>query len=248
MSDQPRCTSSRLTTYSHGYLLAQFLSPQTNKRTDEFGGTAAKRAEIVLQIIRRIRKETSKEFCIAIKMNSVDAASSESLSDVIEQIRLIVNCGIDFIEISGGTYENPRMMQEPSALGTQEVKKSSVDRESFFLQFAQTVREKFPSVVLMVTRGFRTRKGMEAALQSGACDLIGIARPAAVMPALPKEIILNTKEVTDDDAKVTLAPLQVPFMINVLPIKPLGGGFQSKYYAGQIQRMARGLKPVDSRI
>lgn len=238
----------RLTSSSHGYLLAQFLSPHTNQRTDDFGGTAAKRAEIVLQIIRRIRKETSTDFCIGIKLNSVDAALSESLSDVMEQIQLIVDSGIDFIEISGGTYENPRMMAEPTSLKTQDVKKSTIDRESFFLQFAQTVRENFPSVVLMVTGGFRTRRGMEAALQSGACDLIGIGRPAAVLPALPTEIILNTKEVADEDATITLAPLKVPFIINALPIKPLGGGYQSQYYAAQIQRMARGLKPVDSRI
>jgi 2,4-dienoyl-CoA reductase-like NADH-dependent reductase (Old Yellow Enzyme family) len=248
VSELPLSLDSRLTIGSHGYLLAQFLSPQTNRRTDDFGGSPAKRAEIVLQIIRRIRKETSKGFCIGIKLNSVDAASTESLSDVIEQIQLIVNSGIDFIEISGGTYENPRMMQEPSAVGTQGVKKSSIERESFFLQFAQTVRENFPSITLMVTGGFRTRQGMEAALKSGACDLIGIARPAAVLPALPKEIILNTKEVMDEDATVTLAPLRVPFIINALPIKPLGGGFQSTYYASQIQRMAKGLKPVDTRI
>ena len=129
-----------------------------------------KRAEIVSRIIRRIRTETSKEFCIGIKMNSVDAASSESLSEVIEQIQVIVNAGIDFIEISGGTYENPRMMQEPAAIGTQDASKSTLQRESFFLQFAHAVREKFPSVVLMVTGGFRTRHGMESALQSGACE------------------------------------------------------------------------------
>jgi hypothetical protein len=90
------------------------LSPQTNLRTDDFGGSAAKRAEVVVRIIRQIRKETSKEFCIGIKMNSVDAALSESLSDVIKQVQLIVDAGIDFIEISGGTYENPPMMQEPT--------------------------------------------------------------------------------------------------------------------------------------
>ena len=239
-----------LTIGSHGYLLAQFLSPQTNLRNDEFGGTAAKRAEVVVQIIRQIRKETSEEFCIGIKMNSVDAALSESLSDVIEQVRLIVNAGIDFIEISGGTYENPRMMQEPKAATqpAQDVKKSTFQRESFFLQFAQTIRDNFPKVVLMVTGGFRTRQGMELALQSGACDLIGIARPAAVLPRLPKEVILNTNEVPDDEARVDLAPLKIPFFVRVLPIKPLGGGFQSTFYAGQIQRIANGLQPIECRV
>ncbi len=186
-------------------------------------------------------------------MNSVDAASSESVSDVIEQIRTVIECGIDFIEISGGTYENPRMMAEPASMGnppaTALPKKSdkTTARESFFLEFASTVRETFPKLVLMVTGGFRTRIGMEAALKSGGCDLVGIARPAAVLPYLPKEIILNTEEVADENAQVALAPLHIPWLIRHLPVKQVGAGFQSAYYASQIQRMAAGLLPIDTR-
>ena len=207
---------------------------------------------MVLQIIRGIRKATSKEFCIGIKMNSVDAATSESVSDVMEQIKLIAECGIDFIEISGGTYENPRMMAElasaanPTAKVNAEQKTSQ--RESFFLEFSKAVRESFPDLLLMVTGGFRTRTGMEAALNSGACDLIGVGRPAAVLPRLPKEIILNTKEVPDEEAQVALAPLRVPFYLRYVPVKQLGAGYQTQYYTSQIQRIARGLAPVDTRL
>ena len=126
-------------------------------------------------------------------------------------------------------------------------KQSTLLREAFFLQFAQEVRARFPKAVLMVTGGFRTRVGMEAALKSGGCDLIGLARPAAVLPKLPKEIILNEK-ISDEDARVVLAPVPTPGWIKWVPIKALGGGLQSKYYAGQIQRLAKGLRPVDSRI
>jgi len=231
------------------------LSPQTNLRTDDFGGSSKKRAEIVLRIIQGIRKATSNEFCIGIKMNSVDAASAESLSDVMEQIKLIVECGIDFIEISGGSYENPRMMAEPQLATNSTPTDSSNDsnlktsqRESFFLEFAKAVRENFPSVVLMVTGGFRTRVGMEGALQSGNCDLIGIGRPAAVVPKLPKEIILNTQQIADEKAQVALAPVPVPFIIKHIPVKQVGAGVQSQYYGSQIQRMGQGLGPIDTRI
>lgn len=188
-------------------------------------------------------------------MNSVDASGNESLDDTLEQIHLVVEAGIDFIEISGGTYENPRMMQESNATDAipsttpdlQKNPKSANSRESFFLQFAQSVRGKFPKTILMVTGGFRTRTGMEAALESGACDLIGIARPAAVLPKLPKEIILNT-EISDEKATVTLAPLKVPFFLKYSPVKQVGAGYQSQYYAAQIQRMAKGLLPIDTRL
>ncbi|CZT07527.1 related to NADH oxidase [Rhynchosporium agropyri] len=237
---------------SHGYLLAQFMSPMTNLRTDDFGGTATKRVEIVLRIIREVRKQTSPEFCIGIKLNSVDAASSESLEEVMEQIRLINEAGVDFAEISGGTYENPRMMQDPHdaakvAEKEPKTKQSTLLREAFFLQFAQEVRASFPKLVLMVTGGLRTRLGMEAALKTGGCDLIGIARPAAVLPKLPKEIILN-ETISDEDASVVLAPIPVPGWIKYVPVKALGAGLQSKYYAEQIRRMAKGLSPVDTRI
>ncbi|ESZ96170.1 hypothetical protein SBOR_3445 [Sclerotinia borealis F-4128] len=231
---------------AHGYLLAQFLSPESNHRSDEFGGTARKRAEIVVRIINAVRKQTSKEFCIGIKMNSVDAASNDSLADSMEQIRCIVEAGIDFIEISGGTYENPRMLGESSPDAKASTSTSTSSRESFFLEFAKNVREQFPSVILMVTGGFRTRIGMEEALQSGGCNLIGIARPAAVIPKLPKEIILN-KDIPDEEATIALAPLSVPFLVRHAPVKQVGAGFQSMYYSSQIQRLGKGLLPIDSR-
>ena len=225
------------------------MSPQTNLRTDEFGGNPTKRVEVVLRIIRRIRQATSKEFCIGIKLNSVDASSSESPADAIEQIKLIAECGVDFIEISGGTYENPRMVNPewnaPKATHEKAStpKKSTIQRESYFLEFAKEVREKFPSVILMVTGGFRTRRGMEDALQSGACDLIGIGRPAAVLPKLPKEIILDMK-VPDPEATVALARVKNPLWMDYFPLKQVGAGYQTVYFAEQIHRMGEGLKPI----
>jgi 2,4-dienoyl-CoA reductase-like NADH-dependent reductase (Old Yellow Enzyme family) len=183
-------------------------------------------------------------------MNSVDASASDSVSDVLEQIKLIAEAGIDFIEISGGTYENTLMASVTDALPDPEsaAAKKTALRESFFLKFAKTVRETFPDLILMVTGGFRSRIGMEEALTSGACDLIGIARPAAVVPKLPKEIILNTTEMSDEEAHVALAPLRIPFSVQIVPIKQVGAGYQTNYYARQIQRMGRGLMPKDTRL
>jgi len=180
-------------------------------------------------------------------MNSVDASSSASLVDVLEQIRLIAECGIDFIEISGGSYEDPSFMTlaSPAPVIT---KKSTLQREAFFLEFAQAVRKEFPKLVLMVTGGFRTRTGMEAALVSGACDLVGIGRPAAVKPRLPKEIILNTTDVTVEKAHVILRPVKVPFFIKHFPLKVVGAGANTRFYTKQIQRMGSGLEPLDGLI
>lgn len=176
----------------------------------------------------------------------------------MEQIGLIVKAGIDFLEISGGTYENPRMVAQPelsqsttTGPPSKEIKESTLQRESFFLSFAETIRTNFPKVVLIVSGGFRTRLGMESALQSGGCDLVGIARPASVLPKLPKEIILN-EEVKDEDASVRLKPISMPrlycYLEWLMPIKLMGSGSQTVYYAQQIQRMGNGLKPLDTRL
>lgn len=94
---------------AHGYLLAQFLSPRSNLRTDGYGGTAAKRARIVVEILKEIREAVPKGFTVAIKLNSADHQRGAKLDEVMEQIALIVEAGVDFIEISGGSYEDPQV-------------------------------------------------------------------------------------------------------------------------------------------
>jgi 2,4-dienoyl-CoA reductase-like NADH-dependent reductase (Old Yellow Enzyme family) len=92
---------------AHGYLLAQFLSPRSNTRTDGYGGSSSKRARIVVEIIKEIRSSVPKGFTVGIKLNSADHQRGANLDDVMEQIALINEAGVDFIEISGGSYEDP---------------------------------------------------------------------------------------------------------------------------------------------
>lgn len=92
---------------AHGYLLAQFLSPKVNERSDAYGGSPVKRAKIIVDIVEAMRAVTPKGFTIGIKFNSVDHQSESELKDCIEQLKAIVDAGIDFLEVSGGSYENP---------------------------------------------------------------------------------------------------------------------------------------------
>lgn len=98
---------------AHGYLLSQFMSARSNQRTDAYGGSAAARVKIVLDIIKAVRAVVPKTFCIGLKFNSVDhqtsnsAGASTELDDCIEQAVLIAETGLDFLEVSGGSYENP---------------------------------------------------------------------------------------------------------------------------------------------
>lgn len=218
---------------AHGYLLTQFMSAKVNRRTDKYGGSPAARVKIVLEIIEAIREVTPKNFCVGIKVNSVDQSSAE-LSDCIEQIKLIASAGVDFLEVSGGSMEDPSMF-----LGKKDQEKISDRtraREAFFLEFARTIRGTIPDVPLMVTGGFRTRLGIENAISWGDCDMAGLARPAVMNPALPSDVIFN-ENVSDEDAKFPIHKVEPSPWLDWLGLRSVGAGAASKWYGDRIRSM-----------
>jgi len=161
------------------------------------------------------------------------------------------------LNASGGTYEDPKMAMhsvqtglgegnEVTGMGQEPVKASTAAREAFFLSFATKARERFPYVPLMVTGGFRTRSGMNSALKSGACDLIGIGRPAAIAPKLPQELLQGER--TGEEVNLQLKPVERPWWVKYIPLNAIHSGFESFYYGSQIQRMAKGLTTIDTRV
>ena len=170
---------------AHGYLISQFLSPLTNQRTDQWGGSIENRMRFLLEAYKAVRAATSDNFIISVKLNSADfQRGGITEEDVVTVFKAIDAAGIDLIEVSGGTYEAPAMA------GAKEEKRkaSTIAREAYFLDFAAKIRKEV-KCHLMVTGGFRTVEGMNAALDSGACEFIGIARPFAVEPALADRLI-----------------------------------------------------------
>ncbi|KAL3440538.1 hypothetical protein BJX65DRAFT_290272 [Aspergillus insuetus] len=235
-----RCGFSGIEIHAaHGYLLSQFLSPGSNDRQDEYGGNAERRARIVIDIIQQIRSVVPASFCIGIKLNSADHNASD-FEDTMTQIQLFSDAGVDFLEISGGSYEDPTMMgrgvrDEPSKPKSQ----STAAREAFFLDFAAQTRKRFPDITLLLTGGFRTREGIEAALKAGVCDLVGIGRPAVLRPDFAR--LVMDPAYTNQEAIVVFPKARVPLVARFLQIKSLGGGAETEYFRGQIHRLADGL-------
>jgi 2,4-dienoyl-CoA reductase-like NADH-dependent reductase (Old Yellow Enzyme family) len=93
---------------SHGYQLAAFLSPKTNLRTDEYGGDGRGRARLLLETVDAVRKRVPKVFIVGVKLNSSDYVQGGlTEKDALLNVQwLAENGGVDFIEISGGNYEN----------------------------------------------------------------------------------------------------------------------------------------------
>lgn len=209
---------------AHGYLVSQFLSPHHNQRTDEWGGSLENRMRFVLAIYQAIRQATSATFSVGIKLNSADFQRGGFTEDEsLQVIETLAAQGIDLIEISGGNYENPAMAKGNKA--------STVAREAYFLAFAEKVRQRV-DVPLMVTGGFRSRDGMAAALASGATDLIGLARPLAVEPDLPRRMLAGEN--------MTSAVRPIRTGIKVIDNMGL---MEVSWYTRQLERMGRGKAP-----
>ncbi|KAJ5964723.1 uncharacterized protein N7479_004599 [Penicillium vulpinum] len=227
---------------AHGYLIDQFLSGKTNLRTDAYGGTPEKRARFLLEILSQTRAVVPSTFAIGIKLNSADH-SSATFEETMTQIALIAEAGIDFMEISGGSYEDPKMMGYGKVNADAAPKSSrTAAREAFFLEFSKEVRQRHPELVLMLTGGFRTRAGAEAAIRDNACDLVGIGRPAAIDPRFP--LLLLDESVADEEARLLLNKVPVPWYTRFLPLNLIGAGAESTYYSVQIQRLAKGIAAV----
>ena len=208
---------------AHGYLISQFLSPRANQRTDQWGGSLENRMRFVLEAFKEIRKQTGEGFIVGVKLNSADFQKGGfSEDESIAVVKALDALGVDFIEISGGTYEAPAMTG---------VKQSTRQREAYFLEFAEKVRGEVKTA-LMVTGGFRTRSGMDAALQSGACDLIGIARPLAVETDAPNNLVAG------QDVKYAVKPIKTG-------IKPFDnmGVMEIIWYAAQFKTIGAGKTP-----
>ena len=172
---------------AHGGLLSCFLSPYTNRRTDEYGGSLENRARIVREIISEARKAVG-DYPILIKMNGTDYLESgvdiETLPALAQEIG---KTGVDAIEISGGMWDC--LVRPASTLGFRPVpapeshtRITSPDKQSYFLPYAERLDLDIP---LILVGGNRNVERLEAIVRTGAVDFIALCRPLICEPDLP---------------------------------------------------------------
>lgn len=214
---------------AHGYLVSQFLSPHQNRRSDGWGGTAERRRRFVLEVLAAMRRETGNDFPIGIKLNSADFQRGGFTEDEsLDTLRALEQAGIDLIEISGGTYEAPAMTGVKAAVPARE---STQGREAYFLDFAGKARAAV-RVPLLLTGGFRTAAGMAAAIAGGAVDIVGLARPMALEPALPSRLL------DGEPPRCRVRPIRTG-----IPAVDRSGLLEITWYARQLRRIGNGQPP-----
>ena len=175
---------------AHGYLLAQFLSKTTNKRTDKYGGSMTNRMRLITEVCAAIRARTKPSFILSAKLNSVEFQSGGLTPDEASELvsALQETAAIDFVELSGGTAEE---------LGMDWKKESTRRREAYFLEFAEQIAPALGSkeqrrTKVYLTGGLRSVGAMVAVLEK--MDGVGLAKPAAQEPQLAKMILAGEVE------------------------------------------------------
>ncbi|MEQ8797900.1 MAG: NADH:flavin oxidoreductase/NADH oxidase family protein [Salinisphaeraceae bacterium] len=179
---------------AHGYLISEFLSPLVNQRTDDWGGSLENRARFLLETVAATRTAVGPGFPISVKLNSADfQKGGYTFEECLQVVKWLNEAGIDLLEVSGGSYEQPGMVgyQGDEDTADPDAKASTREREAYFMEYAKKVRE-VATMPIMVTGGFRSRQVMEAALASGDADVLGIGRPLVTDPHFVKRLFEGT--------------------------------------------------------
>jgi 2,4-dienoyl-CoA reductase-like NADH-dependent reductase (Old Yellow Enzyme family) len=164
---------------AHGYLINQFLSPLTNRRTDSYGGTVENRSRFLLEVYRSVRSSVGKDFPVLIKLNGADnVAGGLEVDDALFAARALDEEGVDAIEVSAGT----------PASGDRTPVRQGIERreqEAYNLPLAARIKEAVSCPVIVVG-GFRTYEIVEGVVRRGEVDYVALSRPLIREPQLPR--------------------------------------------------------------
>ncbi|MEI6485575.1 MAG: NADH:flavin oxidoreductase/NADH oxidase family protein [Sphingomonadales bacterium] len=226
---------------AHGYLISQFLSPLANLRRDEWGGSLENRARLLTETVKAVRAAVGPDFTVAVKLNSADFQKGGfAFDDCLTVAGWLADLGVDCLELSGGTYEQPAMMDMDGLTPREEPKQQSTRaREAYFVQLAKALMEaKTPP--LLVTGGFRSIDAMDDALASGIA-MVGVGRPLCADPDCVAELLDgHVEELPRFEDRLSIGPgwlgQRSPFKL----ARTINGFAAQAWYYQQIRRVAAG--------
>ncbi|HLO25953.1 MAG TPA: NADH:flavin oxidoreductase [Geobacteraceae bacterium] len=164
---------------AHGYLINQFLSPLTNRRTDGYGGSMENRSRFLLEVFRSVRKAVGKDFPVLVKLNGSDNLEGGLDIDAAQfAARVLDEEGVDAIEVSGGTPASGDRTPVRQGIATRE-------QEAYNLPLAARIKGAV-SCPVMVIGGFRTFEVVGGVIRRGEADYVSLARPLIREPHLPR--------------------------------------------------------------
>lgn len=232
---------------AHGYLISQFLSPITNRRSDEWGGSLENRARFLRSVVGTTRAAVGADWPIGVKLNSADFQKGGfSLGECKQVARWLQDDSVDLLEISGGTYEEMRFAAGVTETTDVTERDSTRKREAFFLEYAREIRD-VVDIPIMVTGGFRSRDAMEQAIVQDGIDMIGLARPLCVHPDGAADLLGGKADkigISEDG--LTLGSGSWGVNATNWLVKLINTVARVEYYGWQMDRLAAGKDPDPS--
>lgn len=175
---------------AHGYLISRFLSPKSNQRQDEWGGSLTNRARIAKAIVKRSRELVGREFPLLVKLNSSGGfagTAAIALEEVVAISRILEEAGIDGIEVSGGAGGEMKN-------STSRIDVCKLEDEAYFLRAAEVIKNAVHVPVILVG-GIRSRSIMEKLINEGLVDMISLCRPFICEPNLVTKMAAGAEKV-----------------------------------------------------
>ncbi|MDD3383383.1 MAG: NADH:flavin oxidoreductase [Bacilli bacterium] len=163
----------------HGYLLNQFLSPKTNKRTDEYGGSLENRARLLLEVTKAVKEKVRKDFIVSVRIVGTDIVDGGiDAEEVAKIVPDLCKLGVNMLSVSGGIggYIIP---------GKENV-------EGYFAPYAKVIKDA-SSVPIVLTGGFKTLEKASDFIDNNIADLIGVARSVIADSHWAKKEIIKLK-------------------------------------------------------
>lgn len=168
---------------AHGYLLSEFISPYTNNREDQWGGSIENRTGILKEIIVRGKKLTGEAYPVLVKLNTTDGfagAGYLTLDDAIYTAKLLDSLGVVAIEVSGGIKESKIGFAWPGI--------NTPEKEAYFSDAAKAIKAEVACPVILVG-GLRSLAVIEAVIEKGIADMVALCRPFVKEPDLVKRFL-----------------------------------------------------------
>jgi 2,4-dienoyl-CoA reductase-like NADH-dependent reductase (Old Yellow Enzyme family) len=198
---------------THGYLVAQFLSPHTNRRTDEWGGNAENRMRFLCEVYNAVRLAVGYDYPVLVKL-TVEEGLPEGIhvAEAARHARRLSELGIDAIELSGGTVADTVFLMargdipidlfttgkdaEAKSIAEEDlfsIKEDVKYEEAYWLDAAEQIRKATGKTPLILVGGMKYPQTMERIVKEGKADLISLCRPLIREPSFPNEILAGRK-------------------------------------------------------
>lgn len=167
---------------AHGYFLSNFISPYTNRRSDNYGGTNENMARILTEIYDGLKDEVGKKFPVIIKLQTKDFVSGGlEMKQGLEIAKILVDKGFEAIEPSGGIGET--QIGTKNAYPSRQIK--SPEEENYFLPIVKELKPSMKNCKMILMGGIKNPISAENFLKAGITDFISLSRPLIYEPNLP---------------------------------------------------------------